>query len=216
MKKVIMNQILGTLMFFFVFSVFTFMAVGTKDTIMIVASVILGVLTLLFALNSIKVIKREKGIKIKHDINYTFFICLIIICSIFGVCLSLLIKNISYKINGVETTATVYEVDKTINYKTEYDDDGTAYEKKEEKCKVYINYNVDNQEYNNKLDVDTCKYDEGDEIKIYYDKDNPNDFVSNSITILLIATIFTGLALLIFIIQSIKSLKKKSKSKVRK
>lgn len=40
MKKVIMNQILGTLMFFFVFSVFTFMAVGTNDTIMIVASVI--------------------------------------------------------------------------------------------------------------------------------------------------------------------------------
>lgn len=84
--------------------------------------------------------------------------------------------------------------------------------RKKEKCKVYINYNVDNNEYNNKLDVDTCKYNEGDEIKIYYDKDNPNDFVSNLIAILLFATIFTGLALLIFIIQSIKSLKNKSKS----
>lgn len=106
-------------------------------------------------------------------------------------------------------------MDRIVNYKTEYED-GNAYKKKEEKCKVYINYYVDNNGYNNKLDVDTCKYDEGDEIKIYYDKDNPNDFVSNSITILLIATIFTGLALLIFIVQSLKSVKKKSKSKVRK
>lgn len=215
MKRTIMNQILGTLMVFFIFAVFTFMAIGTKDTIMIVASVILGVLTLLFALNSIKVIKQEKGIKIKHDINYTFFICLIIICSIFGACLTVLIKNISYRVNGVETIATVYEVDRAVNYKTEYDDDGNSYEKREEKCKVYINYNVDNNEYNNKLDVDTCKYNEGDEIKIYYDKDNPNDFVSNSIAILLVATIFTGLALLIFIIQSIKSFKKKVRRKVR-
>ena len=211
-----MNQILGTLMFFFVFAVLTFMAIETKNTVMIVASVILGILTLLFVLNSIKVIKKEKGIKIKHEINYTFFICLIIICSIFGVCLTLLIKNISYRINGVETVATVYEVDRTINYKTEYDDDGNSYEKKEEKCEVYINYNVDNQEYNNRLDVDTCEYDEGDKIKIYYDKDNPDDFVSNSVTILLIATIFTGLVLIIFIVQSIKSLKKKKKSKVIK
>lgn len=210
-----MNQLLGTLMVFFIFAVFTFMAVGTKDTIMIVASVILGVLTFLFALNSIKVIKQEKGIKIKHDINYTFFICLIVICSIFGACLTVLVKNISYRVNGVETIATVYEVDRTINYKTEYDDDGNSYEKKEEKCQVYINYNVDGNEYNNKLDVDTCKYDEGDDIKIYYDKDNPNDFVSNSIAILLIATIFTGIALLIFIVQSIKSSKKKRKRKVR-
>lgn len=216
MKIVIMNQILGTLMFFFVFAVLTFMAIETKNTVMIVASVILGILTLLFVLNSIKVIKKEKGIKIKHEINYTFFICLIIICSIFGVCLTLLIKNISYRINGVETVATVYEVDRTINYKTEYDDDGNSYEKKEEKCEVYINYNVDNQEYNNRLDVDTCEYDEGDKIKIYYDKDNPDDFVSNSVTILLIATIFTGLVLIIFIVQSIKSLKKKKKSKVIK
>lgn len=215
MNKVIKNQIIGTLMLFFVFVVCTYMAVATKDRIIILASVILGILTLLLTLNSIQVIKREKGIKIKHDINYTFFICLIVICSIFGVCLSLLIKNISYRINGIEKIATVYEVDRTVNYKTEYDEDGNAYEKKEEKCKVYINYNVDNNEYNNKLDVDTCKYDEGDEIKIYYDKDNPNYFVSNSITILLIVTIISGLTLLIFIIKSIKSLKKKNKSKVK-
>ncbi len=216
MKIVIVNQILGTLMIFFVFAVVTFMAITTKDIIMIIASVILGVLSLLFALNSIKVIKREKGIKSKFDINYTFFICLIIICSIFGVCLSLLIKNISYRINGVETIATIYKVDRTVNYKTEYDNDGNAYEKKEEKCIVYINYNVNNNEYNNELDVSSCKYDEGDKIKIYYDQDNPNDFVSNSIAILLVATIFVGLVLLILVVKSIKPLKKNTKKKVRK
>lgn len=101
MKRVIMNQILGTLMFFFAFFTFTFMVVGTKDTIIIVASVILGVLTLLFVLNSIKVIKQEKEIKIKHNKNYAFFICLIVICSIFGACLSVLIKNISYRVNVI-------------------------------------------------------------------------------------------------------------------
>lgn len=123
-----MNQILRTLMFFFAFSIFTFIAIGTKDTIMIVASVILGVLTLLFVLNSIKVIKQEKEIKIKHNKNYAFFICLIVICSIFGAFLSLLIKNISYRVNGIETIATVYEVDRIVNYKTEYED-GNAYKK---------------------------------------------------------------------------------------
>lgn len=216
MKRVVINQILGTFLFFFIFAAFTFIAVQSKDKIIIVVSIILGILTLLFVLNSIKVIQQEKGIKIKHDINYSFFICLIMICGIFGTFLSLLVKNFSYRINGIEVIATVYEVDRTVSYKTEYDDDGNEYEKKEEKCKVYINYNVDNNKYNNKLDVDTCKYDEGDEIKIYYNKDNPNDFVSSSISILLIATIFTGVVLLIFVTQSIKSLKKKSKLKRRK
>jgi len=211
MKRVLRNQIIGTLMFFFVFVVFTFMAIVSKDTVMIVASVILGVLTLLFILNSIKVFKQEKGIKNKYNINYTFFISLIIICSIFGAFFTVLIKNIYYRVNGVETIATVYELDRKVNYKTEYDDDGNEYEKKEEKCKVYIKYIVDSIEYKNKLDVDTCNYDEGDEINIYYDKENPNNFVSNSITILLIITIFSGLVLLIFIIQSIKSLKRKKK-----
>lgn len=216
MKRVVINQILGTFLFFFIFAAFTFIAVQSKDKIIIVVSIILGILTLLFVLNSIKVIQQEKGIKIKHDINYSFFIYLIMICGIFGTFLSLLVKNFSYRINGIEVIAIVYEVDRTVSYKTEYDDDGNEYEKKEEKCKVYINYNVDNNKYNNKLDVDTCKYDEGDEIKIYYNKDNPNDFVSSSISILLIATIFTGVVLLIFVTQSIKSLKKKSKLKRRK
>ena len=90
MNIVILNQILGTLGFFIAFAVSTFAAVTTKDIVWIIASVIFGVLTLLFTLNSIKVIKQEKGIKIKHNINYTYFICLIIICSFFWCLFSLI------------------------------------------------------------------------------------------------------------------------------
>ena len=213
MNKTIFYQILGPLMIFFIFAVFTFMAVGTKDIVMIIASVILGMLFILFTLNSIKVIKREKGKKIKYDIDYTAIICLIIILSIFGVCLTLLIKNISYRINGVETTAIVYDVDKEISYKTEYDEDGNPYEKKEEKCEVYIKYEVENKEYKNKLDVSSCRKSIGDKIKIYYDKDNPNDFVSNSIVLFVLATLFTGGCLIIFIVQWVRTKPKKKKGK---
>lgn len=209
MNTVIRNQILGTLIFFIAFAASTFSAVVTKETFWIVTSVILGVLTLLFTLNSIKVIKKEKGIKIKHDTNYTFFICLIIISSMFALCLILLVKNITFRRNGVETIATVYKIDRRVSYKTEYDDDGNSYEREEEECKVYINYKVDNQEYNNELDVQSCDYDKGDKIKIYYDKDNPNNFASDSLTILLAATIISGITLIFFIGRSIDSLKKK-------
>lgn len=183
MKKTIFYQILGPLMIFFILAIFTFMAIGTKDIIMIIASIILGILFILFSLNSIKVIKKEKGKKIKYDINYNLIIGLIIILSMFGVCLTLLIRNVVYRLNGIETTAIVYDIDKEINYKTEYDEDGNSYEKKEEKCDVYIKYYVGNKEYKNKLDVSSCRKSIGDEIKIYYSKDNPSDFVSSSITI---------------------------------
>lgn len=213
MKRTIMNQILGTLMFFFVFAVFTFMAVGTKDSIAIIGSIILGIITFLFTLNSIKIIKKEKGKKIKYDFNYTAVICLILILTIFGAFFTLLIQNISYRINGVETTAIVYDIDKEISYKTEYDEDGNPYEKKYETCNVYIKYKVENKEYKNKLDVGSCKKSIGDEIKIYYDKDNPNDFVSNSIVLYVLATLFTGGCLIIFIVQLVRTKPKKRKVK---
>lgn len=214
MKKTIFYQILGPLMIFFIFAVFTFMAVGTKDIIAIIGSIILGIITFLFTLNSIKVIKKEKGKKIKYDFNYTAVICLILILTIFVAFLTLLIQNITYRLNGVETTATVYDIDKETNYKTEYDEDGNPYQKKHEKCNIYIKYEVENKEYKNKLDVGSCRKSIGDEIKIYYDKDNPNDFVSNSIVLFVLATLFTGGCLIIFIVQWVRT--KPKKRKVRK
>jgi len=214
MNKSIFYQILGPLMIFFILAVFMFMAIGTKDIIMIIASIILGILFILFTLNSIKVIKKEKGKKIKYDINYNLIIGLIVILSIFGIYLTLLIRNVVYRVNGIETTAIVYDIDKEVNYKTEYDEDGNSYEKKEEKCDVYIKYYVENKEYKNKLDVSSCRKSIGDEIKIYYDKDNPSDFVSNSIIILVLATLFTGGCLIIFIVQCVKSKPKKKGKKI--
>lgn len=214
---VIRNQILGTLMIYFILAVCIFLAIGSKDLIMIIISVILGILTLLFTFNAIKVIKKEKGKKIKYDINYNLYIILIILCTMFGISLFLLSKNIIFRINGVETTATIYKIDREISYKTEYDDDGNSYDKKEEKCDVYIKYYVEEKEYDTKLDVNSCNHKENDKIKIYYEKDNPNNFVSNSIVILIIANLITGFGLVVFIVQWIKSnLRKNKKKKDRK
>jgi len=60
MNRTIFNQIIGTFIIPFILAVFTFMAVGTKDVVMIIVSVIFEVIFILFALNSIKVIKKER------------------------------------------------------------------------------------------------------------------------------------------------------------
>ena len=55
MNGVIINQIVGTLMFFIMFAMCTFAAVMTKDISWIIASIVLGILSVLFNyLNRIK------------------------------------------------------------------------------------------------------------------------------------------------------------------
>ncbi|MGN1000588.1 MAG: DUF3592 domain-containing protein [Bacilli bacterium] len=205
MKQVIFNQILGTLIISFIFVGFTFFAIVTKEIIVIIISIVLGILTLLFALNSIKVIKKVKGIKVKYDFNYGVIIGFIAILLIFVVCLYYLIDEVYFRINAGETTSIVYDIDKETKYKTEYDDDGNSYIKKEEKCDVYIKYSVENKEYNSKLDNNSCKYSIGDDIKIYYDKDDPSYFTTSSIALLIIVTLFSGIVLIIYLVQWIKS-----------
>jgi len=215
MKNLIFNQIVGTLMVFFLFVVFILAAIITKETIWILSSTILGILFLLFALNSIKVIKKEKGIKHKYNFNYGLCIGFVVLATMFGSSLALFITNISYRVNGIETTAIVYDINKETNYKIEYDGNGNSYEKKKEKCDVYIKYNVDNQEYNTKLNAGGCHYSKGDKIKIYYDKDNPSKIESNLILVLGLALLITGLGFGLFIVKCIK-LFSKTKNKKRK
>ena len=60
-----------------------------------------------------------------------------------------------------------------IGVRGEYDEDGNSYEKKEETCLNYVQYEVDGKTYKDKLSLVSCNYDIGDEVGIYYDVDNP-------------------------------------------
>ena len=79
MNGTIFNQILATLMMSFIFVGFTVAAVLSKDIVAIIGSIITGILTILIALNSIQIIKKEKGIKVKKNFNYGIIICFIFI-----------------------------------------------------------------------------------------------------------------------------------------
>ena len=203
----IWNQIIANIMLTFILLILIFFAVITGDITLIVASIVFGVLVILFILQAIKVIKLDKGKKVKHNTNYTLYIVLIIVGVFFTILLSLLIKNITYRVNGVEATATVYKVDQTIDYRTEYDENGNSYQNKEEHCDVYIRYKVQNKEYETKLDFPSCKYKKEDKIKIYYSKGNPEKVVSSAISnliILIIGVMFSGAVFLYIIIKSLK------------
>ena len=219
MNGVIINQIVGTLMFFIMFAMCTFAAVMTKDIPWIIASIVLGILSVLFLLNSIKVIKQEKGIKLEKDVNYGVWIGFIIILTLFGTCSCLLVRNIYFRATGEKTTAIVYDVNKTVTYETEYDDEGNSYEKEDEHCDVFVEYEVNNKNYKSKLEAGNCKLSEGDKVTIYYNKDNPNDFVSGNLWILTFASVFTGFGFILYIVQWIKGVKgtkKKNKKKQSK
>ena len=116
MNGTIFNQILATLMMSFIFVVFTVAAVLSKDIVAIIGSIITGILTILIALNSIQIIKKEKGIKVKKNFNYGIIICFIFILILFGSFLASLIISISNRINSVQTMAIIYDMNKEIKY----------------------------------------------------------------------------------------------------
>lgn len=92
-----------------------------------------------------------------------FLIPLGLVLIVFGIIMFIVnIKNQNY----LEITSTVTNAVKTSDSYTDVDGEYV-----EEKYEVTIKYNVDNHEYENKLE-DMPKYDIGDKIKIYY---NPND-----------------------------------------
>ena len=198
------------------FAMCTFAAVMTKDIPWIIASVVLGILSILFLLNSIKIIKQEKGIKLKKDINYGVWIGFIVILTLFGTSSGLLVRNVYFRATGEKTTAFVYDVNRTVTYDTEYDDEGNSYEKEDEHCDVFVEYEVKNKNYKSKLDAGNCKLREGDKVTIYYNKDNPKDFVSGNLWILTFAFLFTGFGFILYIVQWIKGTKKNNKKKKTK
>lgn len=185
------------------------------DSMLFAGWVFITVFFIFITLNSIKVIKQEKGVKLKRNINYNFGVIL----SVFGIFLyifsSMLIQNIFYRINGVETVAKVYSVKQNISYKTKYDNEGNSYEEKIKNCDNYVTYYVDEKRYNSKLNSKVCKYRVNDKVKIYYDKNNPKKIESNSVIILVLVNILIWSLFIIFIYQFLKS-KKKVKRKNKK
>ena len=224
MNGVIWTQIIAQLMLTFVFGGVVFAGVMTKETVWIIASVVSILLWILFFLNMIRVIKEELGHKDISKVNYTYFICLIIGSVFFGGSLYANMESIEFRNNAKETTGIVYDIEKSVEYKTEYDEDGNSYEKKEETCINYVQYEVDGKNYKDKLSLVSCNYDIGDEVGIYYDVDNPAimEEKSNKYFLLfafIISTIFmsfiviAGLKEMFGTVKSMKKTLKKKKSK---
>lgn len=205
--------LIGIPLFAIVYGMVVYFALKTEYTIPILIG--FGVLVMMILMIADSIERRIKGnpSEIKNDINFPYFVGLTLIVTLFTCFLLITINNIHYKINGVETYATIYDIDKKVEYKTEYDEDGNAYEKKEEHCDVYIKYNVDGKEYDTTLDISSCKNKIGQEVKIYYDKDDPSKFVSDSSPILLLATAFVGFGLGLFLYMTYKDLFAKRKGK---
>ena len=82
---------------------------------------------------------------------------------------------------------------------------------------VYVSYTVDGKEYESRLNSYSSSFYEGKEIKIYYDKDNPNKIGVKSLDLLCL--IFPGIGLIFFIIGGtgilVKINKRKSEKKLK-
>ena len=59
-------------------------------------------------------------------------------------------------------------------------------------------------EYKTKINVG-CKYSIGDKVKIYYNKDDPSELFMDSIVLLSVGTLISGIVLIIYIVKWVKS-----------
>lgn len=98
--------------------------------------------------------------------------------------------------NKIDTTGTITEI-------SSYRDN-----------KVYVSYTVDGKEYESMLSGYSSNFYEGKEIKIYYDKDNPNKIGMKSLDLLFL--IFPGIGLIFLIIGGTGILVKTNKTKLEK
>lgn len=224
MNGVIWTQIIAQLILTFVFGGIVIAGVVTKEVAWIIASIVSILLWILFFLNMIRVIKEELGHKDTSKVNYTYFICLIIGSVFFCVSLYGNIESMEFRKNAKETSGTIYDIEKSVLYKTEYDEDGNSYEKKEETCINYVQYEVDGKTYKDKLSLVSCNYEIGDEVGIYYDVDNPAIMEEKNNKYFLIFAFFLSTIFMCFIFvaglkemfSTVKSMKKTLKKKKSK
>lgn len=128
------------------------------------------------------------------SIGLIFFLIGVIICA-----------NIFNYENKIETTGAITE----ISYHN-HSRGNSSYD-------VYVSYNVDNTQYESKLNSYSSSFYEGKEIDIYYDKENPSKIGIKSLDLLFL--MFPGFGLIFVIIGGIgiiiKIKKKKDEKKLK-
>ena len=117
-----------------------------------------------------------------------------------------IVKNTIYNYdNKIEITGIITE----ISYHRDIDDN--------REYDVYVSYTVEGKKYETKLNGYSSNFYEGKEIKIYYDKDNPNKIGMKSLELLFL--IFPGIGTIFLIIGvigiSIKLNKKRWEKKLK-
>ena len=116
-------------------------------------------------------------------------------------------NKIDFMKNSDKTEATVVYRDYHVREK-----DG----QEEDDCTTEVKYYVDGKTYSSELGSKSCKYREGDKVKIYYDKNDPKNLDEHPFTAAIIGLI-TGIVLTFvcigYIVLAIKGLKKKLKKK---
>ena len=190
----------------------------TKETWIIITFIIYSVEYTLMLLHEINIIKEAAGHKVKKNPIYMWLFILILILTFLFISIFALIDKTSIKSNSIKTEATIYKIDKEVTYKTEYDEDGNSYEVEEKKCTKHITYIVDNKEYKGVMSEVTCrKHEKNDKVTIYYDKDNPENFIElGDIFFTWLGIVISVVALIAFIASTINSCKKTKKSKPKK
>ena len=138
----------------------------------------------------------------ENKLENLIWIIFVSIGAIFLIIGLVIFGNISNYENKVDTIGTITKISSH-----ESANDDIDYE-------VYVSYTIEGKEYESKLNSYASNFYEGKEIKIYYDKDNPNEIGMKSLD--LIFLIFPLIGLIFLITGAIGILVKINKRKLEK
>lgn len=204
-KNVIFYQCMWLVILIFLMVISLIFVYNVKTTLPKLFGLSFFVIFFLIACNSIRVIRVEKGKEGLIDINYNYFAFLIVLIIMFVGCSYSFVTNVRIRTSGDKVVATVYDVAEKVRYRTI---NGTS--KRIVECNTFVEYSVNGSSYKQKLSVDSCDYKKGDEVEVYYDRNNPGKIVSISFLWPLTGCVISFVALLIVALSPITSKKKKS------
>ena len=138
----------------------------------------------------------------ENEVENLMWIMFASIGAIFVIIGLVICVNVFNYTNKVDTLGTITEISsyRSSNHKRKHE--------------VYVSYTVEGKKYESKLNVYSSSFYEGKEIKIYYDKDDPNQIGMKSMNLLFL--IFPGLGLVFLIIGGAGILVKGNKKKWEK